>query len=165
MDRRAAGVVTRGGAGSRLFRPQKGVEPRVMKQIPKVILAGLCGVLLGSGCQTCELKNTSISARVVRSSISAPPGGPARRYLEVRGSGFHPNVEVRVALDLPKVNGSEKVEELVWTDSQGSVVWQKEPVPILVNDPAPNTQVLIGVSETKSRCFGATHLLRSDFGP
>jgi hypothetical protein len=121
-------------------------------------------LLFGSGCKTCDLKTTSVSARVVRTSITAPPGGAARRYLEIHGTGFHPNVQVRIALDLPTPTGTEKVEHFMFTNSQGSVLWEKEPIPFLIPNPEPNALVFIGVSETKSGCFGATHLRRGEFG-
>lgn len=120
--------------------------------------------LVVSGCQPCDLTNMSVSARVVITTISAPPGGPARRFLEVRASGFHPNVPVRLSIpSYPTNNGTESLVEMVVTDAQGAITWTKEPVTFVGLGADPNVDISITVAEVNSGCFAIINIKQREF--
>jgi hypothetical protein len=84
-------------------------------------------ILAISGCDKCDLpkeKVPQVSARVVVTHITAPPGGPSRRFLEVRATNFHPRANVRISIpSYPTLNGeTEKIEAKATTDDQGQLL-------------------------------------------
>jgi hypothetical protein len=112
----------------------------------------------------CELKNMNVSARVVRTQITAPPGGGSHRFLEVKASGLHPNVDAKLSIpNYPTPTGSIDLEESVKTDSQGSFSWTKEPITFLGSNAEPNTDVTVKVKENNSDCVTVTLIKQSEF--
>jgi hypothetical protein len=121
-----------------------------------------------NGCSTpllkCDLSNPRASARVVITTITAPPGGGAHRFLEVSASGFHPNAQAQISIpSYPTVNGTESLQETVTFDAQGALNWRKEPVTLLGPNSDPNVDISITVKEVNSGCFAITIIKQSEF--
>jgi hypothetical protein len=119
-----------------------------------------------SKCPPCDLTNNKIdSARVVKTNITAPPGGPARRFLEVIASGFHPNAKATLSIqNFPtQSGGNEYLSVPVTFDAQGKIVWIKEPIPLLLNNGDPNVDITITIAEEGGACFSATKIKQSEF--
>ena len=126
-------------------------------------LAGLVIALSIVGC-TCELTSTNVSARVVITTITAPPGGGAHRYLEINASGFHPNAAAKISISqYPTFSGSVDLEETVTLDSKGALHWTKEPITFLIPGADPNIDVTVKVSESNSDCFAVTQIKQREF--
>ena len=121
--------------------------------------------LLVAGCQ-CNLKNAQSSARVVVTHITAPPGGGSQRFLEVKGSGWHPNEQIRIAIpEMPTTSGFAPLEEFTTTDGAGNFYWKKDPVTYVppTSGADPEKILTVGVSEPKSGCFSATSIKLGEF--
>jgi hypothetical protein len=139
-----------------------------MKAFPDVLyklgLLLLSITALATSCK-CDLTNASVGARVVIQSITAPPGGPSQRFLEVSASGFHPNAQAEINIpSYPTLNGPERLQEKVTFDAQGKLNWRKSPVTFLIgstND--PNADISITVKEVNSDCFAATSIKQREF--
>jgi hypothetical protein len=126
-------------------------------------LSGLVVSLSIVGC-TCELPSPNVGARVVITTITAPPGGPGRRFLEVQASGFHPNAAAKVSIfNYPTFSGSVDIEEAVTLDSTGALHWTKEPITLLTTGADPNTDITIKVSESNSDCVSVTLIKQREF--
>jgi hypothetical protein len=126
----------------------------------------LCTVLTASSCPPCNLSNNRInSAKVVITTISAPPGGGSHRFLEVRASGFHPNTAGRLSIpSFPTQNGNtENLMENITFDSQGSLVWKKETIPFLGPSADGNVDIFVTVSEADGGCFASISFKQSEF--
>jgi hypothetical protein len=123
-------------------------------------------ILAISGCDKCNLpKPPQASARVVVTHITAPPGGPSRRFLEVRATNFHPHAKVRITIQsYPTLNGgTEKIEGTATTDDQGQLIWIKEPVILLFGAGIdPNVDIAIALTEDNG-CFTAIQIKQSEF--
>jgi hypothetical protein len=123
-------------------------------------------ILAISGCEKCNLpKPPQASARVVVTHITAPPGSPSRRFLEVRGTNFHPHANVRITIpSYPTLDGeTEKIEGTATTDGQGQLIWIKEPVILLFGAGIdPNVDIAIFLSEDNG-CFTAIQIKQSEF--
>lgn len=126
----------------------------------------LCTVFTASSCPPCNLPNKRIdSAKVVITTISAPPGGGARRFLEIRASGFHPNTPGRLSIpQFPTQDGNtENLLENITFDGQGSLVWTKEPIPFLGPDADGNADIFVTVSEADGGCFATISFKKHEF--
>jgi len=112
----------------------------------------------------CDLPTPRVSARVVSSSITAPPGGTPSRSFEVKGAGFHPNAKSNLTIDgFPKAGGV--ISEQVTTDAAGSFRWTRNAPLLLPTDPdlEPNADVTTTVAEVSSTCFGLAKSSRREF--
>jgi hypothetical protein len=119
--------------------------------------------LVVPGCK-CELTNMNVSARVVKTTITAPPGGGSHRFLEVRATGLHPNADAKLSiLKYPVPGGNIDLEENVKLDSQGKFYWTKEPITFLGSSADPNIDVTVKVSESSSDCFTITLIKQGEF--
>ncbi|CAN5409151.1 hypothetical protein BH10ACI1_BH10ACI1_22550 [soil metagenome] len=126
----------------------------------------MCIVITASKCPPCDLTNNKFdSAKVVITTITAPPGGGARRFLEIRVSGFHPNAKATLSIpEFPtQSGGSESLSIPVTFDNQGKLEWIKEPTPLLINNGDPNSDISISISEEGGGCFAATSIKRAEF--
>ncbi|HEY3566656.1 MAG TPA: hypothetical protein VGP73_01890 [Thermoanaerobaculia bacterium] len=120
------------------------------------VLFVLAVSLVVPGCK-CELTNMNVSARVVRTTITAPPGGGSHRFLEVMATGLHPNADAKLSiLKYPVPGGNVDLEENVKLDSKGSLYWTKEPITFLGPGADPNIDVTVKVAESNSDCFTIT---------
>ena len=114
-----------------------------------------------SKCPSCDLTNNKFdSARVAIINI-----GAARRFLEIKVSGFHPNAKATLNIpEFPTQNGgSENISVPVTFDNQGKLEWIKEPIPLLINNGDPKTDISISITEDGGGCFSATSIKRGEF--
>jgi hypothetical protein len=123
-------------------------------------------VFTASKCPSCNLTNNKIeSARVVITTITAPPGQGSRRFFEVIASGFHPNA--KGTLSIPQFptqsGGNESLSVPVTFDGQGKLDWVKEPIPLLINTGDPNVDISITIAEEGGGCFAATSIKEKEF--
>ena len=126
----------------------------------------ICVALTAGACPPCNLPNKRIdSARVVITTISVPPGGGARRFLEIRASGFNPNTPGRLSIpDFPKQDGNtENFLENITFDRQGSLVFTIEPVPFLGPSADGNADIFVTVSEADGGCFASISFKKQEF--
>lgn len=121
----------------------------------------ICIVITASKCPPCDLTNNKIdSARVVITTI-----GGARRYLEVKVSGFHPNAKATFSIpEFPtQSGGNESLSIPITFDNQGKLEWIKEPIPLLINNGDPKTDISISIAEEGGGCFAATSIKLGEF--
>jgi hypothetical protein len=120
-------------------------------------------VVMGfAGCP-CDLRNHKVGARVVITSITAPPGGPGRRDFEVTASGFHANAPGKLTLtDFPTTNGVTNIEADVRFDAQGRLTWTKD-APFLLPSTDADGVTKVAIRETSSPCFAATTIAHREF--
>ncbi len=130
--------------------------------LSKVGFLFVISMMLTAGkCPSCDLTNNKFdSARVVKINI-----GAARRYLEIKVSGFHPNAGATLNIpEFPTQNGgSENLSVPVTFDNQGKLEWIKEPIPLLINNGDPNSDISISITEEGGGCFAATSMKRGEF--
>jgi hypothetical protein len=115
-----------------------------------------------SSCATCARAGISLAAAVKSTTITAPPGGGSRQFLEVLGRNFSPNTAITVSFRQYPASDANQVEfarpNAVTTDAAGSFRWD----PDLHSLPARNfnaerdVDVWITAKEATSACFGMT---------
>jgi hypothetical protein len=130
------------------------------------LLFVICIGITASKCPPCDLTNNKIdSAKVVITTITAPPGGGSRRFFEVIASGFHPNA--KGTLSIPQFptqsGGNESLSVPITFDNQGKLDWIKEPIPLLINNGDPNVDISITIAEEGGGCFAATSIKEKEF--
>lgn len=131
-----------------------------------VLLAVLGTVLAGSKCPPCDLANKRIdSARVVITTITAPPGGGAHRFLEIIASGFHPNAQGRLSIPhFPTQDGNtEALLENITFDGDGRLYWTKESIPFLGPQADGNVDIYVTVAEANGGCFASISFKQQEF--
>ena len=131
-----------------------------------VFLGFICAAFTASKCPPCDLTNNKIdSARVVVTSITAPPGGGGSRFLEVIASGFHPNAKATINIpQFPTLSGGhESFSEAVTFDAQGKLNWKKTQIPLLIGVGEPDVDISITVVEEGGGCFAATKIKEREF--
>jgi hypothetical protein len=131
-----------------------------------VFLVVICVAFTASKCPPCDLTNNKIdSARVVVTSITAPPGGGGSRFLEVIASGFHPNAKATINIpQFPTLSGGhESFSEAVTFDAQGKLNWKKTQIPLLIGVGDPNVDISISIVEEGGGCFTSTVIKEKEF--
>jgi hypothetical protein len=124
----------------------------------------LAGIALLSllACQPCNRTGMTASAAVRHTTITAPPGGGSREFVEVIGSNFAPNVPITLSFRQYPATDSSKQEfqEGTSTDGSGHFVWSKDLflLPARNFSTDPNVDVGITVKENNSGCFALTQV-------
>jgi len=113
--------------------------------------------LVGAGCQPCNRTGMSIFAEAKQTTITAPPGGSNRSFVEILGSRFTPNAPITISFrNIPASGPNHMVmTDSATTDGSGHFHWTKD---IFAFGPLdfssdPNADVSITAKETNSGCF------------
>jgi hypothetical protein len=126
----------------------------------------ICTAFTASKCPPCDLTNNKIdSAKVVITTITAPPGGGGSRFLQVLASGFHPNAKATLSIpQLPTISGGhESFSEAVTFDAQGKLDWKRTQIPLLIGVGDPNVDISITIAEEGGGCFASTMIKEKEF--
>jgi hypothetical protein len=118
--------------------------------------------VVGAGCQPCNRTGMSISADAKETTLTAPPGGGARSFVEIYGRSFAPNAQITLSFqDIPSSDPARTGSTAsVTTDGGGGFYWTGDISAFgpLDYSSDPTADVHITAKETNSGCFALTSI-------